>query len=105
MAGLVLAIHVFCWAKSWMPGTGPGMTSFCFWFATDLRLGRDCDVVDQPRLAEIGGGEHARAGFHRSRQRLQGIGVAHGDIIDAEPRRLQLKAASLGRSGGAFALR
>jgi hypothetical protein len=26
MAGLVLAIHVFAAAKSWMPGAGPGMT-------------------------------------------------------------------------------
>jgi hypothetical protein len=30
MAGLVPAIHVFfvCIAKTWMPGTRPGMTSF-----------------------------------------------------------------------------
>jgi hypothetical protein len=26
MAGLVPAIHVFCAAKTWMPGTRPGMT-------------------------------------------------------------------------------
>ena len=28
MAGLDPAIHVFLAAKSWMPGTSPGMTSF-----------------------------------------------------------------------------
>jgi hypothetical protein len=27
MAGLVPAIHVFDAAKTWMPGTGPGMTN------------------------------------------------------------------------------
>jgi hypothetical protein len=26
MAGLVPAIHVFTWLKTWMPGTRPGMT-------------------------------------------------------------------------------
>jgi hypothetical protein len=26
MAGLVPAIHVLCQAKTWMPGTRPGMT-------------------------------------------------------------------------------
>jgi hypothetical protein len=28
MAGLVPAIHVFFAVKTWMPGTGPGMTIF-----------------------------------------------------------------------------
>jgi hypothetical protein len=28
MAGLVPAIHVLLAAKTWMPGTSPGMTSF-----------------------------------------------------------------------------
>jgi hypothetical protein len=27
MAGPVPAIHVFCCAKTWMPGTRPGMTT------------------------------------------------------------------------------
>jgi hypothetical protein len=27
MAGLVLAIHAFVLAKTWMPGTRPGMTA------------------------------------------------------------------------------
>jgi hypothetical protein len=27
MAGLVPAIYVFCVAKTWMPGTRPGMTA------------------------------------------------------------------------------
>ena len=29
MAGLDPAIHVFLLAKTWMPGTGPGMTVEC----------------------------------------------------------------------------
>jgi len=28
MAGLVPAIHVLCAAKTWMPGTRPGMTVY-----------------------------------------------------------------------------
>jgi hypothetical protein len=89
MAGLV-GHPVFCWAKSWMPGTRPGMTSFCFWLAIDLRLGRDCDVVDQPRLAEIGGGEPRVPGFTGPDSGFK-VSGSHGDIIDAEPRRLSLK--------------
>ncbi|SHL12630.1 hypothetical protein SAMN05444159_5061 [Bradyrhizobium lablabi] len=47
MAGLVPAIHVFLAArlvKTWMPGTGPGMTSFAIRFigciSTQPRAGR-----------------------------------------------------------------
>jgi hypothetical protein len=35
MAGLVPAIYAFFVAKTWMPGTRPGMTNEWLWFEAD----------------------------------------------------------------------
>src|SRR5262249_44463993 len=61
------------------------------------------DVVEEPRLAKIGGDENACPGLHRTRQRLQRVGIAHGDVVDAKSGRLELETAGKRRGVGAFA--
>jgi hypothetical protein len=48
MAGLVPAIHVFLseLAKTWMPGTSPGMTSVCGLYP--VSIGSDSSFAHSP---------------------------------------------------------
>src|SRR5260221_10889844 len=60
--------------------------------------GRDRQIVDQPRLAEPGGGEDA-SGPVEDRERRQLDGVADGEIVDRIEARLGKLAPAPGEGG------